>query len=81
MKKKSKPVEKTVESSIYLEVTDDVEGQKIIDAFVKLLTESRYNPAYLNGWIGPVKNEINWQAGVLTTHAPIIIGAMARSDV
>jgi len=50
MKKK-----KTIERSIYIEVGDDEEGQKILDKFAILLIDSRHNKSYLNGWMGPYK--------------------------
>lgn len=53
MKKDSK----TIESSLYIEVEDSPDGEKIIDELAIWLMDlkHRYPQAYLNGWIGPAK--------------------------
>jgi hypothetical protein len=48
---------KTLEHNLYIEVQDTPDGQKILDELVVWLCglKHEYPKAYLNGWIGPVK--------------------------
>lgn len=51
---KTKPFVKSIERKLYIEVENNEAGQKILEELVKVLTTFKDNPAYLNGWIGPV---------------------------
>jgi hypothetical protein len=48
---------KSVERNLYIEVEDTDDGDKILSELVSWLCDLkyRYPKAYLNGWIGPVK--------------------------
>ena len=50
-------MKKTIERQLYIQVQDTPEGNAILARLVTLLSESRHDKAYLNGWMGPWPSE------------------------